>query len=175
MLEPRDKNAMTVLGFLNTRPETFHLTGSRYFGNATESSDYDYFVQFSPKLLDSLLLFGFRVLTEPYHLFPGSDTSFVDTDRLLLWDQDIVHILRYIDDNKVQWDIQLVKDYNRRELVLRYLKCLSWYTTLSKDQRGELWRKMTEMYIRGKVSTGVLAGFSNTCEKVTERLNRFLH
>lgn len=45
---------------LHRLPDTFYLTGSRYFGVNESWSDYDYFVQYSEGLVNNLKDLGFR-------------------------------------------------------------------------------------------------------------------
>lgn len=41
---------------------SFHLTGSRYFGNSKQNSDYDFMVEDSPEVQQFLNVLGFKKL-----------------------------------------------------------------------------------------------------------------
>jgi predicted nucleotidyltransferase len=115
----------------------FHLTGSRFFGTATEDSDWDFFIEdparrhvnieynIEPrtKLTDKLTEFGFSTL---------SFTSYTD--------QHVIEVWRH-KESKI--DIQIVKDAFRKTQAQNYIRMhpglYRLYKTLNKCQHNDLW------------------------------------
>ena len=54
------------LSILENSKFAFQLTGSRFFGNATEKSDWDFFVQNSPEAIDFLRSNNFALITSAH-------------------------------------------------------------------------------------------------------------
>lgn len=76
----------------------FHLTGSRFFGNSTNQSDWDFFIQDSPQVRNWLVANNFKINKNSKYY---SDDSCVDVYRY------------YITDYKIDahWiDVQIVND-----------------------------------------------------------------
>ena len=55
-----------ALSYIRNSKHEFYLTGSRFFGTQTESSDYDFFVTQSDEVTKELLANGFHLETETY-------------------------------------------------------------------------------------------------------------
>lgn len=75
-LTPRD---VVLNSMLSVRHITFHLTGSRYFGNATDASDWDFFAETLPDngLAHWLSSAGFNLLSHSRY----TDNQTVDVWR----------------------------------------------------------------------------------------------
>lgn len=89
-----------VLDLINCEKFDFFLTGSRYFGTATQTSDWDFFADYSVDLCQWLENSGFRKKSE------------CDYD-----DTTIVKVYSYMGI-----DVQLVKNKDLKNLAQRVLK-----------------------------------------------------
>lgn len=69
-LAPKNKTEQ-ILEMIEKSPNKYYLTGSRFFGGATEKSDYDFFVQESPDVLQELNSWGMIDLSKQEKV--GSD------------------------------------------------------------------------------------------------------
>lgn len=69
-LTPRNKTEQ-ILEMIEKSPNEYYLTGSRFFGGATEKSDYDFFVQESPEVFQELNSWGLIDLSKQKNT--GSD------------------------------------------------------------------------------------------------------
>ena len=96
-IKPSD---MTIFNYLAELPETFYLTGSRYFNTASPASDYDFFVQDGPSLTNKLMESKFRFKQLDCYGF---------NDIIDKWDQLTRSVLRSIQSG-VQVDVQIVTD-----------------------------------------------------------------
>lgn len=117
-----------ILKFLECSPKTFHLTGSRFFGNYTEHSDYDFFTQSNNDYIEFLLKIGFRKLTD------------VDFNEQTYDGKQFVTILEYLplDGNKIQ--IQFVYEYDRKNRIQNRIKNeFKSFNDLTKEQKRDLW------------------------------------
>jgi len=56
---------------------TFYLTGSRFFGGFSSNSDYDFFVQSNPEVVDFLKQIGFIREKDNYKDDPNIDSVYV--------------------------------------------------------------------------------------------------
>lgn len=65
----------TTLAEMHSAGYEFHLTGSRYFGRATEDSDWDFFAQSSPSLVEWLDQHGFILLNK--QMYDDDNTAMV--------------------------------------------------------------------------------------------------
>jgi hypothetical protein len=60
ILPVTNKNTVTsIIEWIKSSPKTFAATGSRFFGGATENSDWDFFVEHDVNLYDFLISQGF--------------------------------------------------------------------------------------------------------------------
>jgi len=132
--------------FIQTSKYLFHPTGSRFFGGATEESDYDYFAQDSEELRARLEALGLDDLRGHYSI---TDPEAIQSNP----DWDISAVYRYKTDD-IQIDIQLVVDYTRRKAVVKGMKLLNILPSIPKDKRSTAWNAMynvyTDGYLRGK-------------------------
>lgn len=70
-------NSIKVLTQLAESKLDFHLTGSRYFGNATQLSDWDFFCQDSKQVRNFLVSLGFKV--------GGQGTDYLDNQMAFVY------------------------------------------------------------------------------------------
>lgn len=77
----------------------FYPTGSRYFETATESSDWDYFVQDSPETNKFLEKYGFELESESYKADP------VIVAVYKLYDIHIQVVKNAVAKQRIQWDL----------------------------------------------------------------------
>ena len=106
---------------LNKSQFKFYLTGSRYFGNATATSDWDFFVQDSPMVRKWLESEGYWHGTK----FNEEDPHYVDDFMTVLYQCGNVHIqvIQYV-------------DWKYRTQV--FLKNFPW-NTVEKNHRDRVW------------------------------------
>ena len=117
-----------ILKFLECSPKKFYLTGSRFFGNHTVGSDYDFFTQSNNDYVEFLLKIGFRKLTD------------VDFNEQTYDGKQFVTILEYLplDGNKIQ--IQFVYEYDRKNRIQNRIKNeFKSFNDLTKEQKRDLW------------------------------------
>lgn len=117
-----------LLSILNNLPQTFYLTGSRFFGNNFADSDYDFFVsstEASPSLFLSL---GFKEIPVEGMTDLGYDSSQFNT------------IMERVIDGKVI-QIQIVDNIWAKIRVQDEIKSLflSQFNAMSKPDRKKLW------------------------------------
>ena len=139
-----DKNIgiPSIIRFMSTSSFTFHLTGSRLFGGATETSDYDYFAQDSDELRNKLEAFGLDNITDHYTI---TEPEAKEANR----DWDIAAVYRYKREDGFQIDVQLVHDYNRRKAIVRGMKLLGILPTMPKEYRWNAWNALYNIYTDG--------------------------
>ena len=85
----------------------FALTGSRFFGNHNDNSDYDFFANYEKKVIDFLERLGFKQIT-------------VDTYR----DSQIVRIYRRHFESQGDIDIMLVHSFRIKAQAQHILSTL---------------------------------------------------
>ena len=136
----------------------FYLTGSRYFGGATENSDYDFFIQDSDEVARDLLHHGFELL--PSYSCDGSG------EKRLARDHDIIRVMRFTDTDingkPFQIDVQLVADVKRRAAIIKWAKYSELIPKLSKKDRPDFWNLLRQVYLSGgpKKKRGLFGGRS---------------
>ena len=108
----------SFLQVLEESPFVFHLTGSRFFGDSKESSDWDFFTQYSNEVETFLKNYGFD-----YHI----DYK----------DEGISVVMRGILPGDRQADIILVDDIDTRIKAQEILKPHIRY--LPKPARSVIW------------------------------------
>lgn len=59
ILKTKD-NTLKAIFILDRAKTLFHTCGSRFFGDATKESDFDFFTEYSPELYKGLKSMGFR-------------------------------------------------------------------------------------------------------------------
>lgn len=102
---------------------TFYLTGSRFFGNAHEKSDWDFFTEDSGDALrDYLRRIGFRRLD-------SKTTEYTDMNVIDIWENQNVHV-------------QVIRNlhFKRKAQVLLNTKPFkAIYLAATKTRRRHLW------------------------------------
>ena len=112
---------LTLQASLNSQ---IYLTGSRFFGTATDKSDFDFFVQYEQNIGLTLARFGFDKL---HHM-----SSYLDKDCESVWLHQTYPI-----------HIQLSYDVLRRLRARNLLKAgLGNINGLNKQLRSDLWNKL---------------------------------
>lgn len=76
-ISKRDLVTWETLSLLANSSHNFYLTGSRFFGNARELSDWDFFSQYSEELEKWLLEQGFTHLLGSQNLYNDENTAMV--------------------------------------------------------------------------------------------------
>ena len=121
----KDKSGtLSALDIIRNLPYEFYPTGSRFFGEATEQSDYDYYTLSTSQVRKDLKKAGF---IEQY-----------DENAYNLHDEEVVVVL-----HKENVDVQLVQDLARRHLAIQamsdpYVK--SYLYSIDKSVRKYIWR-----------------------------------
>lgn len=91
MIFGTDRNRfLTMVEILMLLDFKFHLTGSRFFGNATDESDWDFFAEYDMGLLKKLFDLGFYDRTISSY---GGDTQLV---YLMEWENIQIQLVRDI-------------------------------------------------------------------------------
>lgn len=115
-----------VLASLEKLPHEFHCTGSRYFGTATATSDWDFFVQECSEIQKSLIAIGFCRVKNKYT------------------DKNTVCVYQHASANV---HVQVVKDAAlkaRIQLAIKENKCF-FLLTGSKPQNRATWDLLFEL------------------------------
>lgn len=121
-----------VLSLLNVLPNNFYLTGSRYFGNARETSDWDLFAETSAR--HSLVRLGFKPISTDVMVDIGYDRSqFSEVLELKL------------EDGVIQ--IQLITNIHAKFKVQEMIKknYLSQFNSLEKKDRKDFWSLLLKL------------------------------
>lgn len=109
-----------ALSFVQGSAGQFYLTGSRFFGNNAENSDYDFFTEATDEVAVELAEAGFKLLSEGNY----EGTSAV----VAVWEK-----------GKVQ--VQLVLDAPLKERIQSGIKHhIPGFGHLDKNQRKLVWR-----------------------------------
>lgn len=138
-----------LLKQLEDSPIHFFLTGSRFFGHAKESSDWDFYTQDSRVTRNILEGMGFRIYKREQFLdliqLPGEGYHAI-TDAPLYDDDNIVSVARH----PLGVDIQLQRDlglkFMAQEMVFNQLN-KNGYGKLNKNEARDLWNR-TYKFIR---------------------------
>lgn len=111
-----------ALAYLYGSQMIYQITGSRFFGNATEQSDYDFFTEYSKEVATDLEANGFK-----------RDNSWYIGDPALqmLYKRGSVQI-------------QLVNDAPKKEAIQKAIKhyAVHIYLGMSKRDRRKLWQML---------------------------------
>lgn len=70
----------TIHGLLSESQFRFYLTGSRYFGSTTSTSDWDFFVADTPEVTNWLTNNGFSLVEGAYNNDPNITTVYAKDD-----------------------------------------------------------------------------------------------
>lgn len=113
---------------LNIFPYQFFLTGSRYFGNYTAQSDWDFFVEYGGDLIVKLRSIGFEQV---------SDSTYSDSGLMFLFQKQ---------DQGTVVQIQIVRDVRIKRMAQYILnnRLKTKYMTATKEERGTLWSAVLE-------------------------------
>lgn len=105
----------------------FHLTGSRFFGTATETSDWDFFAQYCPGNKQFLKSNGFVELTDSSQQYNDQETKCV---------------MRFT-NGSLQIDVQLVNDVTKKCRINNAIKhrpdFLRLMNSIKKEERTAFW------------------------------------
>lgn len=118
----------TVLGLLSADSHIFSLTGSRFFGNATAVSDWDFFVLNSKSVRNFLESIGFSEISTEEMVDLGYDRS------------QFSHIYELkCSDGVIQ--VQCVQDCVGKKIAQEKIKefLLEDFVKMDKEQRKRLW------------------------------------
>lgn len=118
---------LTAKEWLQQSRYTFHATGSRYFGTATDESDWDYFVQFEASIYDDLVAAGFVLDTVSYAH---------DRHCVAIYRRDDVHV-------------QVVRNARIKQRVQERLYPILSMFQLTKEQERFLWQQALSLYEDG--------------------------
>ena len=107
----------------------FYLTGSRYFDTINSTSDWDFFVGYSEKLMNDLVDIGFH---EPTTGYPDCLTRLVLSKT----------------ENGIKYDIQLVTNPEAKEKVQSTIKEQGYKVPVNKVARGAFWTLCLTLVLR---------------------------
>lgn len=113
-----------LINILSASSFDFHLTGSRYFGNATIASDWDFYAQDSIAIREFLEQNGFRREAK-------YSSEYVDLNVARVYVSKLASI-----------DVQLQNNVNLKtaaQLILKNLVAVHTWNTKSKEDRRLLW------------------------------------
>jgi hypothetical protein len=116
-----------VLNWIKDSRFVLYPTGSRYFGNVTETSDWDFFAQNCTKLQHALEEAGFNLETESYQ---------GDPIMVQVWKKADVHV-------------QLVSNARHKQRIQWVLRPLIICLKPSKEDAKRLWSMATKLYLDG--------------------------
>ena len=130
-------------------PFPFFLTGSRFFGEETEVSDWDFFAQYSKEIRLWLDQHGFVVLSSDYWSSVSWDVSYSDLNMsLVLQRMNVqVQLQRNVSAKRHVQDI-IYADPMMRKLVSH---CISFE---QKRVAKSIWNGLFLAYQRGGVING---------------------
>ena len=130
----------TMLFELQNSDLDFYLTGSRFFNTKNKNSDYDFFVEDSPRVRQLLKNLGFERLNNSAYL-----------------DDNTVVVYRYISKNRDIWcpghiDVQIVIDAVKKQCVQNIIKYNNFIMTSDKTYAKTVWNTLMSIYDAGKSS-----------------------
>lgn len=127
-LVPKVNNVQSILYQMQAMQSTFYLTGSRYFGNFNKDSDWDFFTQDNPGVIDSLKSLGFTEISSD----ATTDTRY---DR-----EQFKTILEF---NAVDGDVQIqfIKNVFSKIYVQNHIfkEYKTEFNSMDKIARSKLW------------------------------------
>lgn len=117
-------------------PFEFYLTGSRLFGQEHMGSDWDFFVEFHPRLEAWLRSWGFREESNPSYSFRG---------LAAIWKHECesVHV-QVVDDARLKLAVQT---------ALLSSGYVQWMYSISNEDRVRVWDLAIHLY-----QCGMMAG-----------------
>lgn len=127
----------TMLFELQNSDLDFYLTGSRFFNNHRENSDYDFFVEDTPGVRQFLKSLGFSKLNNSAYL-----------------DDNTVVVYRYMPKSGyyITIDIQIVVDAVKKQSVQNIMKYNDFILTGDKTYAKTVWNTLMSIYDAGKSS-----------------------
>lgn len=119
----------TVLDELYFSAFEFHLTGSRFFGNHNQNSDYDFIVPEDDKMEQFLMNLGFK---------PSKSGRYLDHQTSLLYHHS------GDEDSKNGYHVQVTKNVNLKLRVRDFIKqhLIELHNYLPKNHRKLLWNAL---------------------------------
>ena len=129
-----NKNTViSIIEWIKNSPKTFAATGSRFFGGATENSDWDFFVENDECLYDFLISQGFVSISD-------KEIDIVQGNTNQYSDASIVQVMEKVcTDGTVQ--IQLLQKgmFNLKLAAQKFLARTFVMQAITKDQRKAMW------------------------------------
>jgi predicted nucleotidyltransferase len=127
----------SILFKLQNSDLDFYLTGSRFFNNHRENSDYDFFVEDSPGVRQFLKSLGFSKLNNSAYL-----------------DDNTVVVYRYMPKSGyyITIDIQIVVDAVKKQSIQNIMKYNDFILTGDKTYAKTVWNTLMSIYDAGKSS-----------------------
>ena len=131
----------TVEGFLlymNQNSEKYYLTGSRFFENNKEDSDWDFFVEKSVSLENRLRSLNFKEIEHPV-----LDTHYGSVDISLVLEKKFSNGVVQIQLINADEHMKLVELKNQIQNFLKR-NCSIWFNSLEKKDRKAVWNILFE-------------------------------
>jgi len=127
----------SILFKLQNSDLDFYLTGSRFFNNHRENSDYDFFVEDTPGVRQFLKSLGFSKLNNSAYL-----------------DDNTVVVYRYMPKSGyyITIDIQIVVDAVKKQSIQNIMKYNDFILTGDKTYAKTVWNTLMSIYDAGKSS-----------------------
>jgi len=141
-------SVQNIIAYLDMSINTYYLTGSRFFGNFKEDSDWDFFAFASEETRRELVTMGFkRINCENFIDLGYNQDQFVDILEL-----EVI-------DGVVQ--VQLVNNIEAKTQVQNFIKSfyLHQFNSMSKNERKELWTLL--LHIQGLQLLELFYGIGN--------------
>lgn len=115
----------TALDKIRESSHQFYLTGSRFFGTATEGSDWDFFVKHSEEVALDLHKWGFQLVQGP------RNDNYKDKNTVVVFWHPLhrVHVQLVHDDVKKE-KIQLAMRVHLKDVI---------FLVSSKDRAQQIW------------------------------------
>lgn len=132
----------TMLFELQNSDLDFYLTGSRFFNTNNKNSDYDFFVEDSPRVRQLLKNLGFERL---------NNSAYLDNNTIIVY--------RYISKNRDIWcpghiDVQIVIDAVKKQCVQNIIKYNNFIMTSDKTYAKTVWNTLMAIYDTAKTLKG---------------------
>mgnify|MGYP000864027683 CR=1 FL=1 len=138
----------SILFKLQNSDLDFYLTGSRFFNNHRENSDYDFFVEDSPGVRQFLKSLGFSKLNNSAYL----DDNTVVVYRYMPKSDCYITNDGYTIKNHNHIDIQIVVDAVKKQSVQNIMKYNDFILTGDKTYAKTVWNTLMSIYDAGKSS-----------------------
>lgn len=130
-------NIASFINYANSWTTTLYLTGSRYFGNDSENSDWDFFCYATEPFIQKLIEEGFDELRKDNDLFESNYTGTgMRIFEIQLGDNSIVQIQVYSTEQEV-----LVKQNAQKFLLCK----TNIKSVADKQERKKMWTLVLSM------------------------------